>query len=223
MSCLAGCAAKHPSAKGFSVLSCVTKNCPNVEAFAPPALPDCATTACPDKCTCGTTHCAKEIQDCLADGSCAGGESCALACPCGSMSCLAGCAAKHPSAKGFSVLSCVTKNCPNVEASSLPIAAPLGNLAVTFKDCGDASTDAVVKDVVPKTIAPGSTTTITGSGTLKKDIAGGKYTMGMTGPLGVVLVKNCEGDASKANTCNIEAPLIGKVGSLAYQPVTFPI
>merc|ERR1719446_1909105 len=86
-----------------------------VSASAPAALPQCDKTACPDKCTCATQHCAKEIEDCLADGTCNGGESCALACPCGSMSCLAGCAAKHPSAKGFSVLSCVTKNCPNAE------------------------------------------------------------------------------------------------------------
>merc|ERR1712010_442444 len=76
---------------------------------------------------------------------------------------------------------------------------------------------------VPKTITAGSTTTITGSGSLKKDIAGGSYDMKMTGVLSSVLVKNCNGDASKANTCDIIAPLLGKVGTLAYQPVTFPI
>ena len=81
----------------------------------------------------------------------------------------------------------------------------------------------MVKDVVPKTIAAGSTTTITGSGSLKKDITGGSYEMRMTGVLSSVLVKNCNGDASKANTCDIVAPLLGKVGTIAYQPVTFPI
>merc|ERR1712139_614286 len=112
-------------------------------------------------------------------------------------------------------------------SSSLPgLATPSvnsGSLAVSFKDCGDASTDAVVKDVVPKSISTGATTTITGSGSLKKDVTGGKYTMTMTGVLGAVLVKNCEGDAGKANTCDIVAPLFGNVGSLAYQPSTFPI
>merc|ERR1719379_2336636 len=98
-----------------------------------------------------------------------------------------------------------------------------GSLAVTFEDCGDADTDAVVKDVVPKSITTGATTTITGSGNLKKDVTGGSYTMDMTGVLGAVLVKNCKGDASQANTCDIEAPLFGKVGSLSYQPATFPI
>merc|ERR1711908_177080 len=52
------------------------------------------------------------------------------------------------------------------------LAVEAGTLAVSFSDCGDASTDAVVKDVVPKTITAGSTTTITGSGSLKKDISG---------------------------------------------------
>merc|ERR1712176_480871 len=112
-------------------------------------------------------------------------------------------------------------------SSSLPgLAAPFvnsGSLAVTFKDCGDADTDAVVKDVVPKFIQAGATTTITGSGSLKRDVTGGSYTMDMTGVLGAVLVKNCKGDAGQANTCDIEAPLFGKVGSLSYQPATFPI
>merc|ERR1719379_960951 len=111
-------------------------------------------------------------------------------------------------------------------SSILALAVPCAqaaNLAVTFKDCGDASTDAVVKDVVPKSIPTGATTTITGSGSLKRDVTGGSYTMDMTGVLGAVLVKNCGGDASKANTCDIEAPLFGKVGSLNYQPAAFPI
>merc|ERR1711879_551725 len=51
----------------------------------------------------------------------------------------------------------------------------------------------------------------------------GTYSMTMTGVLGAVLVKNCEGDASKANSCDIVAPLFGNVGLLAYQPSTFPI
>merc|ERR1712014_238203 len=62
-----------------------------------------------------------------------------------------------------------------------------------------------------------------GSGSLKKDIAGATYNMTMTGILNTVLVKDCSGDAAQAQTCNIVAPLLGKVGSLAYQPVTFPI
>merc|ERR1712216_276079 len=57
-----------------------------------------------------------------------------------------------------------------------------------------------------------------GSGSLKKDIAGGSYSMRMTGVLSSVLVKNCNGDASKANTCDIIAPLLGKVGTISGIP-----
>merc|ERR1719183_3008578 len=110
-------------------------------------------------------------------------------------------------------------------SNSLPrfaaLAVNAGSLAVSFSDCGSASTLAVVQDVTPKSIVPGTTTTITGSGTLKKDVTSATYTMSMTGLLGAVLVKNCNGDASKANTCNIVAPLFGNVGTLSYQPATF--
>merc|ERR1711990_676628 len=116
----------------------------------------------------------------------------------------------------------VAKMCPKASKVTVPFATA-GNLAVSFHDCGDASTNVVVKDVTPKTIAAGSTTTITGSGSLKKDLAGATYTMRMTGVLSTVLVKDCSGDAAQAQTCDIVAPLLGKVGSLAYEPVTFPI
>jgi hypothetical protein len=115
-----------------------------------------------------------------------------------------------------------TQICSEASEVTAPFATA-GNLAVSFHVCGDASTDVAVKDVTPKTIAAGSTTTITGSGSLKKDLTGATYTMTMTGALSTVLVKDCSGDAAQAQTCDIVAPLLGKVGSLAYQPVTFPI
>merc|ERR1711874_188015 len=45
----------------------------------------------------------------------------------------------------------------------------------------------------------------------------------MLGLLDVPLVKNCEGDASESKTCDVVAPLFGHVGSITYQPSTFPI
>merc|ERR1711935_1212711 len=75
-----------------------------------------------------------------------------------------------------------------------------GNLAITFKDCGDASTHAKVTSVTPPTIPLGSTTTISGTGTLDKDIPAGTFDMKMTGLGGIELLKNCNGDASTALT-----------------------
>merc|ERR1719502_2077778 len=164
----------------------------------------------------GCAGCFGALAQCTADHcmfKCSGGRSA------GCVSCLkdAGC-----DTAAFGAGSCTGLDEPSVAAEVAEVAGA-GKLAVSFTDCGDASTDAVVKDVTPKTITAGSTTTITGSGSVKKDIAGGSYSMTMTGVLSSVLVKNCNGDASKANTCDIVAPLLGKVGTLSYQPVTFPI
>merc|ERR1712216_1041158 len=164
----------------------------------------------------GCAGCFGALAQCTADHcmfKCAGGRSA------GCVSCLkdAGC-----DTAAFGAGSCTGLEEPSMAMDVAEVAGN-GALAVSFTDCGDASTDAVVKDVIPKTITAGSTTTITGSGSLKKDIAGGSYSMRMTGALSSVLVKNCDGDASKANTCDIVAPLLGKVGSLAYEPVTFPV
>merc|ERR1711953_868088 len=109
-SCLAACAFKHPSAKGAEVLACVEKNCASDVDLQ--GLPDCSKTGCPAKCQCAESKCADEITGCLADASCSAAQACVDACPCGSNSCLATCAIKHPSVKLASVLACVEKNCP---------------------------------------------------------------------------------------------------------------
>jgi len=104
----------------------------------------------------------------------------------------------------------------------VPVARPFADLALSFQDCGDSSTDVVVTDVEPKSLPTGSTTLVSGSGSLKKDVTGGTYSMTMTGVGGIKLL-DCNGDASQAQSCDVKAPLFGKVGSLAYQPVNFPI
>eukprot|EP00427_Karlodinium_veneficum_P015511 CAMPEP_0169140924 /NCGR_PEP_ID=MMETSP1015-20121227/43947_1 /TAXON_ID=342587 /ORGANISM="Karlodinium micrum, Strain CCMP2283" /LENGTH=46 /DNA_ID= /DNA_START= /DNA_END= /DNA_ORIENTATION= len=40
--------------------------------------------------------------------------------------------------------------------------AEAANLRLSFQDCGDSSTDAVVTDVEPKSLPTGSTTLVTG-------------------------------------------------------------
>merc|ERR1712125_121134 len=104
----------------------------------------------------------------------------------------------------------------------VPVVSPYATLALSFQDCGDSSTDAKVTDVEPKSLPSGSTTVVTGSGTLKTDVTGGTYSMTMTGVGGLKLL-DCSGDASQAQTCDVKAPIFGKVGSLGYQPVSFPI
>jgi hypothetical protein len=103
-----------------------------------------------------------------------------------------------------------------------PVARPYADLALSFQNCEEDSTAAVVKDVEPTSLPVGATTVVTGSGILKEDVTGGTYSMVMTG-LGGLKLLDCSGDASQAQTCDVKAPLFGKVGSLAYQPVSFPI
>jgi len=95
-----------------------------------------------------------------------------------------------------------------------------GDLALTFQDCGDSSTHAKVKDITPKSVPLGSTTTVTGSGTLDEDISDGQFQMTMSTAVGTLL--SCSGDASQAKECDIKV-LGAKVGSLTLHPVTFPI
>jgi hypothetical protein len=95
-------------------------------------------------------------------------------------------------------------------------------LDITFKDCGDSSYKAKVTDVTPHTLTLGTMATITGTGTLSEDISDGTFDMKMTGVMGVTLL-SCNGDASKSQSCDIKAPIIGKLGSVGFQGVTFPI
>merc|ERR1711871_14537 len=95
------------------------------------------------------------------------------------------------------------------------------NLKLSFKDCGDSSTHAVVKDVEPQSIATGASTTVTGSGTLDEDVASATFTMSMTGLFGVKLL-DCQGDGAVSQTCPIKLAGV-ELGSLAFSGITFPI
>merc|ERR1711879_838815 len=82
-------------------------------------MPDCSTTACPSKCQCIESNCAAEINDCLSDATCASGQACADACPCGDKACITKCALKDPSPKALPVLKCASAHC-GLEASAMP-------------------------------------------------------------------------------------------------------
>lgn len=109
--CLSDCAAKNPSGKGLSLLACASSNCQLDSLFKVNALPDCSSTACPSNCQCIESNCGSQFADCLGDSNCAAAQTCADACACGDKSCLTGCAAKHPSAKGLSLLACASSHC----------------------------------------------------------------------------------------------------------------
>jgi hypothetical protein len=92
-----------------------------------------------------------------------------------------------------------------------------GTLAVTWSDCGDASTHAKISDLQPPTIETGSTTTILGTGVLDEDVTGATFTQVIKAD--GVQVASCSGDASEDVTCKL--PL--GIGSLTLKAQTFPL
>lgn len=92
--------------------------------------PDCSTVGCPKACECTEAHCGSQVDECLADNSCAGGKECVDACKCGDLKCLLDCAQKHPSKGGAKLSACVTQFCkPSAGTgldSTLPSCATVG-------------------------------------------------------------------------------------------------
>merc|ERR1711948_108804 len=97
--------------KALPVLMCAKKNCGIETPSIQSAMPDCKTTACPSKCQCIESKCAPQINDCLADATCASGQACADACACGDTACITNCAKKDPSPKALPLLICAKTNC----------------------------------------------------------------------------------------------------------------
>merc|ERR1712110_907775 len=76
-----------------------------------------------------------------------------------------------------------------------------GTLAVTYKDCGDASTHAKITGLSPSVMTIGEKTTITGTGSVDEDISDGAFTMSTALTAGVPLL-DCTGDASIRKKCS---------------------
>jgi len=93
-----------------------------------------------------------------------------------------------------------------------------GTLAVTYEDCGDASTHAKITGLTPSTMTIGDKTTITGTGSLDEDIPDGTFTMSTELTAGVPLL-DCTGDASRKKKCSF--PFAS--GSITFDGVRFPI
>merc|ERR1711879_1014270 len=106
---------------------------------------DCSKATCQSECECSLKQCADPINACLADDTCSKGKDCAFGCACGDTACSLNCAAQAGSPLALPVATCINSKCASEEMES-------GTLALTWTDCGDSSTHAVVKDIEPKTI-----------------------------------------------------------------------
>merc|ERR1712232_784647 len=93
-----------------------------------------------------------------------------------------------------------------------------GTLAVTYKDCGDASTHAKITGLSPSVMTIGEKTTITGTGSVDEDISDGAFTMSTALSAGVPLM-DCTGDASIRKKCSF--PFAS--GAITFDGVKFPI
>merc|ERR1712019_151958 len=98
----------------------------------------------------------------------------------------------------------------NVETSG-------GTLAVTWEDCGDASTHGHITDLQPTTLQVGSAGTLTGTGTLDEELTGGDFTIKFTALLGIT--ETYTGKVCEAKT--FQLPL--GVGSVSWLGLGCPL
>merc|ERR1712203_1255781 len=102
-----------------------------------------------------------------------------------------------------------------IAAATLFAVAEAGTLAVTWSDCG--AQHAKVTDLEPTTIDTGSTETLTGTGTLDKEVTSAHFTAKVSAK-GVQLT-SCEGDATTDITCKL--PL--GAGQIVVKAVDYPL
>jgi cathepsin B len=84
----------------------------------------------------------------------------------------------------------------SIFASVVATASAGGSLAITWSDCGSASTHGKTTDVKPDSLPLGAETAITGTGTLDKVVSGGTYDMEVKAGGGIIDThftgNNCE-------------------------------
>jgi cathepsin B len=100
--------------------------------------------------------------------------------------------------------------------AALATSVEAGTISLSIEDCG-SGVPGHVQDINPKSINTGSTSTITGAGTLDSDVAGGSFTLDIKA-LGVSLQK-CNGDICSASSCDL--PL--GTGSIAFKGLACPV
>merc|ERR1712048_1523234 len=85
------------------------------------ALPavDCSKATCQEECECSLKQCADPINACLADATCAKGQTCALGCACGDTACSLNCATQAGSPLALPVATCINSKCSSVEETAV--------------------------------------------------------------------------------------------------------
>merc|ERR1712048_154595 len=190
-------------------MGCINSKCSSVEETAV----DCSKATCQEECECSLKSCADPINACLADATCAKGQSCALGCACGDTACSLNCATQAGSPLALPVATCINSKCASLESSS-------GTLAITFSDCGDASTHGKCQDIEPKSLVLGQETDITGTGTVDEDVSGGNFEMKLNAA--GIISEDWKGDICKPASFDVKALGI-KVGTVAWKGMACPI
>merc|ERR1711877_42116 len=96
-------------------------------------------------------------------------------------------------------------------------AAAGGKLAVTWEDCGDASTHGKITDLQPTEITIGEDGTLTGTGTIDEELTDGSFTIELTASLGIK--ETYTGKACEAKTFNL--PL--NLGTVSWGGLDCPV
>merc|ERR1711934_1273533 len=108
--------------------------------------------------------------------------------------------------------------CATINTSpAVALAVEGGNVNLDFSDCGDASTIGVIKDVQPRQLALGGTTTLVGSGTLSAEFPAGDFTFNAKA-LGVTVLSD-GGDVCAPK--DIQLPL--GTGTFSYKGNSCPL
>merc|ERR1719213_1089314 len=96
-------------------------------------------------------------------------------------------------------------------------AAAGGKLAVTWEDCGDATTHGHITDLQPTEITIGQDGTLTGTGTIDEKLTDGSFTIKVTADLGIK--ETYTGKACEAKTFNL--PL--NLGTVSWGGLACPV
>merc|ERR1712019_217995 len=133
--CSLNCATQAGSPLALPVATCINSKCSSVKETAV----DCSKATCQEECECSLKSCADPINACLADATCAKGQSCALGCACGDTACSLNCATQAGSPLALPVATCINSKCSSLESTAIDCstAACPEECECSLKQCAD--------------------------------------------------------------------------------------